>query len=50
MRISAQTIESIQIGTPTSAGGPTMYPLPANATGDCDYPLLNDALESGSQR
>lgn len=47
MRIIAQALESVQIGTPTSAGGLTMYPLHAPFAGAFDYLLLDDALGSG---
>jgi len=47
MRIIAQTLESIQIAAPTSAGGLTMYPLLARAACAFDYLLLDDALRSG---
>lgn len=46
-KIIANTLESLQIGSPTSAGGLTMYPLSAPAPGSFDYLLLDSALEAG---
>ncbi len=45
--IVSRTLESVQIGAPTSAGGLTMYPLLAAQTVSYDYLLLDECLERG---
>lgn len=48
MSVIAQTLASIRIGLPTTAGGLTMYPLLGETTLAVPYQLLDEALETGA--
>lgn len=48
MNVISETLDSIRIGLPVTAGGLTMYPLLGAVSPSAAYLLLDDALECGA--